>query len=299
MTVDRMDPANYGPGKRGDHITWLGQRLVLHGFGKHYSVGPGPRWGESDRLNVRDFQLAQGWLGKNADGLPGRESLRRLERDPVDDDTLPSEILNLRNWKLTIPVGKEESPTEIKQPVLATFDDPKHFFVRNREVVFKAEVEGVTTSGSHYPRTELREMFGSSLASWTNKAGTHVMTITQTITHLPEAKPHVVAGQIHDAKDDVVMIRLEGKRLFVESRGDEMGDLNTNYSLGTEFTVTITADRTGINVGYNNSNPVHIPGIYTGCYFKAGCYTQSNPSKGDKPGAYGEVSIQNLTVVHS
>lgn len=82
-TVDRMDPAVYGPGKSGEHITWLGQRLILWGFGKHYTEGPGPRWGEADRLGVRDAQLSQGFVGKDADGLPGRRTLRMLAADPV------------------------------------------------------------------------------------------------------------------------------------------------------------------------------------------------------------------------
>lgn len=81
--TDRMDPASYGPGKTGPQITWLGERLVLHGFGGAYDVGPGPRWGEADRANVRAFQRAQGWTGDNADGYPGKETLKRLAADPV------------------------------------------------------------------------------------------------------------------------------------------------------------------------------------------------------------------------
>lgn len=77
-SVDKMDPANYGPGHVGSHITQLGQALVAKGFGDHYMSGPGPVWGEADRLNVRDFQLVQGWTGDDADGLPGGETLRRV-----------------------------------------------------------------------------------------------------------------------------------------------------------------------------------------------------------------------------
>ena len=35
-----------------------------------------------------------------------------------------------------------------------------------------------------------------------------------------------------------------------------------------------------------------------GLYFKAGCYTQSNPDKGDDPESYGEVAIRKLFVTH-
>ena len=78
----RMDPSNYYLGAHGPWVTWLGERLVAHGFGKHYSVGPGPTFGQADKANVRDFQRAQGWTGADADGLPGHETLRRLAAAP-------------------------------------------------------------------------------------------------------------------------------------------------------------------------------------------------------------------------
>ncbi len=80
---DRMDPASYFLGATGAHVTWLGERLVAHGFGKHYLKGPGPIFGKADQANVMDFQKAQGWSGKNADGLPGPSTLQRLAADPA------------------------------------------------------------------------------------------------------------------------------------------------------------------------------------------------------------------------
>lgn len=79
--IDKMDPENYGPGHVGQHVTWLGSRLVAKGYGTHYQQGPGPVWGEADRLNVRDFQRAQGWVGQDANGMPGKETLKRLAAD--------------------------------------------------------------------------------------------------------------------------------------------------------------------------------------------------------------------------
>ena len=43
-----MDPKNYGRGKIGPHITWYGERLVAHGHGDAYDLGPGPVWGPAD-----------------------------------------------------------------------------------------------------------------------------------------------------------------------------------------------------------------------------------------------------------
>lgn len=68
----------FGPGKVNDWIQLLGEQLVAKGYGRHYSVGPTPDWGNADKLNVQDFQHAQGWTGNDADGYPGPETWRRL-----------------------------------------------------------------------------------------------------------------------------------------------------------------------------------------------------------------------------
>lgn len=78
--VDRMDPANYGPGAHGEHVTWYGSRLVRHGFGEDYT--PTADWGPADERKTAEFQRAQGWTGPAADGLPGRETLKRLAAKP-------------------------------------------------------------------------------------------------------------------------------------------------------------------------------------------------------------------------
>jgi hypothetical protein len=218
--------------------------------------------------------------------------------------TYPADLLDLTNWKLTLPVGSAGSPTEIRQPELRTFSMSPYFVLdaTGTGVVFQAHAGGVTTSNSGYPRSELREMTagGGQNAAWSTTSGTHTMTITETITHLPVVKPHVVAGQIHDASDDVVMIRLEGTNLFVEGDGNELGVLNASYTLGTRFTVRLVAAGGRIRVYYEDlaTPKVDIASDNTDCYFKAGSYTQSNPAQGDAPTAYGEVLIHALTVTH-
>lgn len=91
-TPDKMDPAAYFIGAVGSHVTWLGERLVAHGFDEHYTSGPGPKFTEADRLNVAAFQRAQGWSGADADGFPGPETLRRLAAAvPATPPTPPAE----------------------------------------------------------------------------------------------------------------------------------------------------------------------------------------------------------------
>ena len=68
----------YGEGAHGEHITAVGQALVAHGFGSHYTKGPGPDWTGADTLNYADYQRSLGYTGADADGVPGEASLRRL-----------------------------------------------------------------------------------------------------------------------------------------------------------------------------------------------------------------------------
>ncbi|MFG3051105.1 peptidoglycan-binding protein [Kitasatospora sp. NPDC048239] len=64
----------FGPGADNAHVTELGRMLVQRGGGRFYSQGPGPRWGEADRKATEAFQLAQGWRGAEADGIPGKDT---------------------------------------------------------------------------------------------------------------------------------------------------------------------------------------------------------------------------------
>lgn len=233
------------------------------------------------------------------------ETKKKHHREPAGPaKVVPGDLLDLSNWRLTLPRpedGDEDEAEHIDQPELATLQDPEFFHLNKAKngVVFRANAGGTTTSGSKYPRSELREMIngGEKEASWSNASGDHIMTITQAITEVPPKKSEVVAGQIHDDEDDIVMIRLEKSRLFVEADGDEVGVLDRAYTLGTKFTVKILANPDGITVTYNGKTSVRYKKVGGGFYFKAGCYTQSNTDK-DAPDAAGEVVIYDLKVEH-
>lgn len=214
----------------------------------------------------------------------------------------PATVLNLKNWKLTLPVNTDHagSPDEITQPELASFSSPNFRLNEAKNgVIFQANAGGATTKNSGYPRSELREMNGSKAASWSNKEGAHTMVVRQAITHLPVVKPEVVSAQIHDSSDDVIMIKLSGKSLFVEAKSKNIGTLDSNYTIGTAYTVKIVAANGKIQVFYNDALKADYSKSGSGYYFKTGCYTQSNTSKGDAASAYGEVVIYDLSVSHS
>jgi hypothetical protein len=223
---------------------------------------------------------------------------------PTTTATLPAQILNLSNWKITLPIGTAGSPTEIKQPALATYKIDPWFVVQGAGVRFRAPVNGTTTSGSSYPRSELREMTsnGTANASWSSTSGTHTMTIDQMVTALPNTKPHIVVGQIHDSSDDVSVFRLEDTTLWItDGNTTHAYAVDTNMTLGKRFTVKFEVSGGKIKYYYNGTLlPFTESKSFSGAYFKAGAYTQANCSNSSPCSAsnYGEAIIYNVTVTH-
>jgi hypothetical protein len=221
----------------------------------------------------------------------------------------PSDLLNLTDWKLTLPVDTAHagSPDEIKQPELTGYVNEPYFHMNAKgdAVVFRAHTGGDTTNNSGYPRSELREMKdnGATNASWSSSSGTHTMFIDQKITHLPVVKPHIVVGQIHDSSDDVIVFRLEGKKLFIDLNGNDGPVLTDAYELGTRFTVQFEVSNDQVKCSYNGELKYTYPKTFSGAYFKAGAYVQSS-CQGDKKvtgescDAYGEVEIYDVEVTH-
>jgi hypothetical protein len=227
---------------------------------------------------------------------------------PLASCAYPAQVLNLVNWKETLPTGSSGSPTEIKQPQLATYSiDP--YFRANAGcsgVLFRAPTNGVTTSGSSYPRSELREMTsnGTANASWSSGSGTHTMQWTEAIMAVPQGKKHIVAGQIHDASDDVITIRLEYPKLFIDHNGSNGTVLTTNYALGTPINLKWVVSGNQVKTYYNGALTETYAHSGSGWYFKAGAYTQSNCSTESSAGVtcsasdYGEVLLNQLLVSH-
>jgi len=218
---------------------------------------------------------------------------------------IPSAVLDLSGWKLTLPynTARKGDPDEVVQPELATFQDPTCFYTSNSgdAVLFRASCAGLGTENSKFPRSELREMKagGKDEIYWsTNDGLSHVMEIEQAITHTPDVKQHVVCAQIHDKEDDVMMVRLEKSKLFIERNDLDDVPLDSDYHIGDRFKLRIATGDGHIKVWYNDELKMDWEVSRKSSYFKAGCYTQSNVQKGDRPEAYGEVAIYRLQVTH-
>lgn len=227
---------------------------------------------------------------------------------PTNTIDTPGEILKLTNWKLTLPKGSLEKPTEIKQPALTNYKISPWFVVNEKKdgVRFRAPVNGVTTINSDYPRSELREMTnnGTANASWSSTLGTHTLILDQAIIAVPEQKPHVVLGQIHDASDDIIVIRLEYPNLYINVDGKNKFLLDNKYTLGKRFRTKFVVSNDQTKVYYNDIvEPVYtLTKKYSQSYFKAGVYTQSNCSKEGSDlcndNNFGEVVLYDVQVIH-
>lgn len=249
----------------------------------------------------------------------------------------PSQVFDTSRWKITLPVSLTGggSPTEIHSPELARTHLPPWFRLAQDAdgyaVAFRANhagSDGVTTGGSSNPRSELREMLpryeianSASSASWSSGDGrTHAMFIRQKVVRLTSVKPQTVVGQIHDTGDDITVFRVEGHQGGSAGNQGTPGVLDThaqiwitngdtshgylvdpNYELGTVFTVkfivkddVIAYEYNGVRLPYTQRKKV------SGCYFKAGNYTQSH--RGTAPNesteAYAETWIYDLQVSH-
>ena len=237
----------------------------------------------------------------------------------------PSSILDLRNWKLTLPVdakgGASGSALEIKN--LSGFDDS--YFSSNAagEVVFTASADGATTSGSHYPRSELREMNGSSLAAWTvDQGGSMVATleVNQVPTKDDGTAGRVVVGQIHGQNDELARLYYDNGTIYVVS--DHAGPANKELtfalldasgtkpqvSLNETFSYLLKTEGHTLTVGvladghvYGASIPITSIWDSDHFYFKAGVYLgvgADGSGAGSEGYGTGQVSFHDLKVEH-
>lgn len=205
----------------------------------------------------------------------------------------------LESWKVTLPVDtpRKGVPDEVSGAELTGFTDGKHFFTdAEGRLVFRAHCDGVATKGSRYPRCELRELEAGKEASWdTAEKKLHVLEAGLAVTGLPKRKPHVVVAQVHDAKHDVLMVRLEGEKLLIEREGMPDVRLADGLALGEPFVLRIEAGEGRIRLWFNGRLSLDWEVAARGCYFKVGCYVQSNPDKGDGAESFGEVRVCRLS----
>jgi len=220
---------------------------------------------------------------------------------------VPLQADPLRDWKLTLPVDNNQDGKADEVTSLAGYENIPWFRRTPQGIVFRAPAGGARTSdATAFARSELREMAGPRIpAAWDCLAATRRMDIRQSLLHTTTAKPEAAIGQIHDARNDNLMIKYVGPpdangehdtgRVEVNVNNAAQHDLlDAAYLLGQTMQITVRAEHGRIEVNYHNLQSgaertvvaqLDAPSIVGACYFKAGLYIQacSNTDMAGKP----------------
>jgi Ca2+-binding RTX toxin-like protein len=231
----------------------------------------------------------------------------------------PGTNFDLDNWKLQLPVdssgGFSGRYAEVRN--LDSYTSSYFHTGSDGAMVLSAPVEGVTTGGSSYARTELRELIGGANAEWKLDQGGYLAVAMQ-VDGVPEktdgTDAKIVIGQIHGGDHQLVRLYYEhGTVYWVNGRNEVQAkdivhqltdasgrtpdiDLDETFSYsfdvkGHDLKVALVAD------GKTYSSSITIGGGWddNSFYFKAGLYlgTNESTSNGD-----GQVSIYDIDVTH-
>lgn len=215
--------------------------------------------------------------------------------------TKPTQVLNLSNWYLTLPIGSPAA-TMVKQPQLNSYTS-KYFFTKGAStgVVFYAPVSGSTTSHSVHTRSELRETApnGTLPWGWSAGKGTHILTATEAITHLPGGNGTLCFAQIHGPGSTWYLIldavgtgNGTAKLVVKDKSGKATGAvIDHSYRIGTRFNLVVSATNGVVGIDYNGVRKVTTKSTQNSSYFKIGAYNQSS-------GDFGESVVYSLSVTH-
>lgn len=199
-------------------------------------------------------------------------------------------------WKLTTPELYSGHAREIRQPELARYSSRWCRLSSNRKsVLFTANHGGATTEGSRNVRSELREMTpdGRREIFWDGRRGRHKLgNLELAVNRLTPVKPHDVLAQVHNGRDDLTTLRVEGIKksgeltdemlVFVTEGNDshafQVGKIKRTQRFSFGFDVVDG------EIGYLwNDRPLDFSVEATDdCFYKLGNYLQSNPSTAPK-----------------
>jgi PKD repeat protein len=216
----------------------------------------------------------------------------------LDPGQPPGGNFDLSHWKVQLPTSNdvltcnngsvdEKTPAQLE----AGFTNTYFYTGTDGAMVFWAPINGATTSGSSYPRSELRELINpsSSTVNWI-PFGTHVLDAQCKVLQVPGSKK-VIIGQIHaysSAALPTVKIYYNNGNVYGTVKTNSTDDASdfkfpsVSVGLSNIITYQIKVVNGLVTIAYNNkTNSLNIfqsDPNYTNetQYFKAGDYCQSN-----------------------
>lgn len=237
-------------------------------------------------------------------------------------------IACLTDWKLNLPVDEDGADSrnaskvslrntnswEIEDDDLIDFEYSPYFELIDNEVIFRAHCGGATTSGSKYPRSELRQRVGGGDNYWSVQDYQYLYTELR-VTHTPVEKPEVCMVQIHGPYDEPLRVQYHAEDgLEIIWNEDNSRDISkyVSYTLGEKLAIAVTVRDgkitcTVTNMATNETYSYTWTSSDSTGYFKVGCYTQSSMflseiksgSEDEDPDAYGEVAVSKINFVEN
>ena len=220
--------------------------------------------------------------------------------------TPPASLLNLTSWDLQLPLadGKGGVVT-IPAKDLGTYSS-QFFFANDTDssAVLWCPINGAHTSGSDYPRSELRQRPDFSFS------GTHVLNVTMAMLSVPSGSKKVTIGQVHvDGISRACSIVSEfeyaaGGKLVNNVRTADCKDLQftvgSTVPLGElfSFSLSIVGQTLRVWTSVGSLPDYEWPWMNTSVpiYFKSGAYVQQ---AGNSSLDGGSVKVTALTTSHS
>jgi hypothetical protein len=226
--------------------------------------------------------------------LPSMSGLRAQVLDPTKP---PGANFNLTNYYLGLPVDSSGWTNGLSASVPAAqlitgYSNAWYFYTGpDGAMTFWAFVLGATTSGSSYPRSELREQLSppSNTSNWL-AYGTHTLDAQCKVTQVPSSGK-VIIGQIHGYTGAALpLVKLQYNNGTIEAliktnANDTLTDKKYIYSyVGLSNTMTyqikavdglisVTVNGTTQSLNVFQTDPDWATNTL---YFKAGSYCQDN-----------------------
>jgi hypothetical protein len=226
----------------------------------------------------------------------------------LDPNVAPGGNFDLSMWELEEPVGSPGASTTIPPSQLegASGYHDSYFFTNPTDgsMTFWDPENGVTSIGSTYPRSDLREMTdGGVPASWPT-AGTNSLSATLKATLIPD---HVAVGEIHlggASTKPLLELYYHGSGTIAiaiaETRlGNVVEHTLGSVPLGTQWSYVLGLSGSTISVsidgGVAQTFAMSPRFRREGMYFRAGDYDQS---AGDGGTIGALVQFYALQIVH-
>lgn len=263
------------------------------------------------------------WLTATVSGVEGAASNHTSGSLPYGGGSFsgsPADLLHIGStggyWSLDI--GLDSGDISVDYPTLTGGYTNYPYWYNNSGgtavVCYVDMAGGTTSSGTHYARTELRELKsdGSSHAAWTASTSSsvvHEMSYTFKITHLQPNKPWVTIGQIHDSSSDALSIKIKGSSTSALSivatlyDVDQSTPLLSSYNIGDTVSMRINITGGVLKIYVNGTLKLTSSALSgkSSLYFKCGVYPQSHDDWGgfESPTEYCQAELSGLAVSHS